>query len=83
MDIFTMVVTVCVVGQLVCTPARFNDSTLTSEESCYARMGEITHAMIKQFALNRELKGKEVTYDVSCMDQKQPKAKLGPVQVEL
>ena len=82
LDIFTMVVTACIAGQSHCVPARFSDPAFTSEEACYARMAEITRSMTKQFGENPELKGKQVTYDVSCMSQAQLKDKLDTVQVD-
>lgn len=78
-----MVVTACISGQAVCIPARFSELSFSSEDACYARMTDITHSMTKQFALKPELKGKQVTYDVSCMNQAQLKLKFGTVQVDL
>ena len=82
MDIFTMVVTACIAGQSHCVPARFSDPAFTSEEACYARMPEITRSMTKQFAERPELKGKQVTYDVSCMSQAQLMDKFETVQTD-
>ena len=83
MDIFTMVITACIAGESICTPARFSDPSFTSEDACYAHMSEYTHKLTKQFAGNPDYKGKQVTYDVSCMNQDQLRAKLGTVQVDL
>ena len=78
-----MVVSACIAGQMPCVAARFSEKSFTSEEACYDRMGEVTRSMTKQFALDLELKGKQVTYDVSCMSQKQLQAKFGTLQVDL
>ena len=79
-----MVVTACIAGQSTCVPARYSEATFTSEEACYERMPEITRAMTKQFAANHpEFKGKQVTYDVSCMSQEQLRFKFGTVQLDL
>jgi hypothetical protein len=83
LDIFTMVVTACIAGQTNCTPARYSDPSFTSEEACYAHMSDITKSMTKKFAENPELKGKQVTYDVSCMNQEQLRLKLGTIQLDL
>ena len=83
LDIFTMVVTACISGQPACVPARFSEPGFTSEEACYARMPDITKGMTRQFAEDPALKGKQVTYDVSCMNQRQLQMKLGTIQLDL
>ncbi|AMJ62282.1 hypothetical protein [Bosea sp. PAMC 26642] len=77
MDAFTMVVLACVSGEMKCTSARISDSTFTTADACEARVDEIVGSMTSQFAKRPEFKGRQVTYDISCMNKQQLWATLG------
>lgn len=77
MDAFTMVVLACISGQPTCTTTRISENSFTTFEACEARIDDITRKMTKDFAQRIELKGREVTYDVSCMNRAQLREKLG------
>ncbi|WP_342363610.1 hypothetical protein [Terrarubrum flagellatum] len=83
MDIFTMVITACVAGTAPCSEARFSETGFTSEAACEAAVDRIVDSMTHQFAADPKLKGKQVTYDVSCMSKAQMKAKLGVVSSDI
>jgi hypothetical protein len=80
MDAFTMLIMACVSGEPTCTATRISEMGFTTVESCEARIDDITKSMTKQFAVRPELKGKEVTYDVSCLNKTQLWQKLGIAQ---
>ncbi len=71
MDAFTMVILACVAGEPKCTSARVADVRFTSIEACEARIDGITDTMTREFGRKPEFKGREVTYDVSCMSRKE------------
>lgn len=83
MDAFTMVVLACISGQPTCTTARISENSFTTAEACEARIDAITRGMTKEFAQRTELKGREVTYDVSCMSRQQLRDKLGIVDAAI
>jgi hypothetical protein len=80
MDAFTMLIMACVSGEPTCTASRISDMGFTTLESCESRIDDITKSMTRQFATRAELKGKQVTYDVSCLDKTQLWQKLGIAQ---
>ena len=82
MDAFTMVIMACVSGEPTCTATRISEMGFTSVEACEARIDEITRSMTKQLATHQEFKGREVTYDVSCLDRTQLWRKLGVAQAD-
>ena len=71
MDAFTMIILACVAGEPKCTSARVANVHFTSVEACEARIDAITKTMTREFGLRPELKGRAVTYDVSCMGRKE------------
>ena len=77
MDAFTMVIMACVAGETHCTTARISEMDFTSVAVCEARIDDITRSMTKEFAKRPEFKGRQVTYDVSCMDRAQLAQKFG------
>ncbi len=77
MDAFTMVVLACVSGQANCTTTRINESAFTTIEACEARIDDVTRDMTREFAQRAEFKGRQVTYDVSCMNRQQMRDKFG------
>lgn len=80
MDIFTMVIAICISGEPKCSQARVSQMDFTTEAVCESHIGDITHQMTKKFALDPALKGKQVSYDVSCMSQAQLASKYGTTQ---
>lgn len=77
MDVFTMVVLACVSGQASCITSRINENSFTTIEACEARIDDVTRTMTKDFAQRADLKGRQVTYDVSCMNREQMREKFG------
>lgn len=80
MDAFTMVIVACVSGEPNCTASHVSEWSFTTVEACEARIDEITAAMTKEFGKRDGFKGREVSYDVSCMDRAQLRSKLGIAQ---
>ena len=83
MDAFTMIVLACVSGEPHCTTTRVNEPDFTSVAACEARIDEVTRAMTKTFGQRTEFKGREVTYDVSCMNREQLLHKLGVAEAKI
>ncbi|TCR70377.1 hypothetical protein EV560_101784 [Bosea sp. BK604] len=83
MDAFTMVVLACVSGQPTCTTTRVNETSFTTFEACEERIDDVTRKMTKQLGQQLELKGREVTYDVSCMNRQQLREKFGIVDAAI
>ena len=77
MDAFTMVIMACVAGDAHCATSRISEMEFTSAQACEARIDDITRSMTKEFGKRPEFKGRQVTYDVSCMDRAQLAAKYG------
>lgn len=77
MDAFTMVVMACVAGEAHCATSRFSEMDFTTARACEARVDDIIRSMTKEFSKRLEFKGRQVTYDVSCMDRAQLAAKFG------
>ena len=77
MDAFTMVIMACVAGEAHCATSRISEMGFTSVQACEARIDDIAGAMTREFAKRPEFKGRQVTYDVSCMDRAQLAAKFG------
>jgi len=66
-----MIILACVAGEPKCMTARVAEAHFTSVEACEARIDTITASMTRELGQRPELKGREVTYDVSCMNRKQ------------
>lgn len=79
MDVFTMVVLACVAGEPKCLTARISEMGFTSAAACEARIDPVTDRMTKELGQRPELKGRAVTYDVTCMDRVQLNAFTGGV----
>lgn len=77
MDVFTMVIMACVSGEPHCTTSRISEMGFTTAQACETRIDAVTHTMTKEFARRPEFKGRQVTYDVSCMDRAQLAQKFG------
>lgn len=77
MDAFTMVILACISGQASCTTTRISETSFTTAEACEARIDDITRKMTKDLAIRTDLKGREVTYDVSCMSRQQLRDQFG------
>lgn len=77
MDAFTMVVLACISGQPTCTTTRISETSFVTVEACEARIEDITRKMTKDYAVRADLKGREVTYDVSCMSRQQLRDQFG------
>ncbi|MBD3846654.1 hypothetical protein GGC47_000729 [Bosea sp. OAE752] len=77
MDAFTMVIMACVSGEPHCTTSRISEMDFTTAQACEARIDDITRTMTKEFGKRPEFKGRQVTYDVSCMDRTQLAQKFG------
>ena len=80
MDAFTMVILACVAGEPTCSSAHVSETGYTSAEACEARIDEVTREMTKTLGKRPELKGRAVTYDVSCMNRAQLAQKFGITQ---
>ncbi|WP_420103049.1 hypothetical protein [Bosea sp. (in: a-proteobacteria)] len=76
MDAFTMVIVACISGEPHCTTSRVNEAAFITAQACEARIDAITRDMTLELG-KRGFKGREVTYDVSCMDRVQLAQKLG------
>jgi hypothetical protein len=83
MEAFTMVIIACVSGEPICHSARISELDFTTVAACETRIDETVSRMTKQLALKPELKGRAVTYDVSCMDRAQLLAKLGAASSDI
>lgn len=77
MDAFTMVVMACVAGEAHCATSRVSEMNFTTAQACEARIDDITRSMTREFGKRPDFKGRQVTYDVSCMDRAQLAAKFG------
>lgn len=77
MDMFTMVILACVAGEPTCTAVRLSQMDFTNADACEARIDAVTAAMTRDFAQRPGFRGRQVTYDVSCMNREQLKRKLG------
>ena len=77
MDAFTMVVMACVAGEAHCATSRISEMDFTTAQACEARVDDILRSMTREFGKRPEFKGRQVTYDVSCMDRAQLAAKFG------
>lgn len=82
MDAFTMVIVACISGEANCTAARISEQGFTTAQACEARIDDIARSMTVEFGKRPEFKGRQVTYDVSCMDKDQLWHKLGVTQAE-
>ncbi|TAJ33413.1 hypothetical protein [Bosea sp. (in: a-proteobacteria)] len=82
MDAFTMVIVACISGEPNCITSRINESVFTTAQACEARIDDITRSMTLEFGRRPGFKGREVTYDVSCMNRTQLAQKLGIVTSE-
>lgn len=80
MDAFTMVVVACVSGEPLCHSSHLSRMEFTTAAICEAQIDEVTSAMTRDFAKRQDLKGRAVTYDVSCMDRTQLMQKFGVTQ---
>lgn len=82
MEAFTMIIVACISGEPTCTSARVNDANFTSVAACEAQIDNVASDFTRRFGERPELKGREVTYDVSCMNREQLWAKLGIAERE-
>jgi hypothetical protein len=80
MDVFTMVIVACVAGEPACLSTHISEMSFVSNEACEARVDDIVKTMTKNFAKRPELKGRQVSYDVSCMNRVQLAQKFGITQ---
>lgn len=72
-----MVVMACVAGEAHCATSRISEMDFTTVQACEARVDNILSSMTKEFGKRPEFRGRQVTYDVSCMDRAQLAAKFG------
>lgn len=77
MEAFTMVIMACVAGEAHCATSRVSEMGFTTAQACEARIDDIARTMTREFGKRPEFKGRQVTYDVSCMDRAQLAAKFG------
>lgn len=82
MDAFTMVILACVAGEPTCSTAHVSEMAFSTVEACETRIDEITRKMTREFAKQQQFKGREVTYDVSCMNRTQLAQKFGIKQTD-
>lgn len=83
MDAFTMIILACIAGEPKCTSARVAETQFTSIEACEARIDAIANEMTRKLGQRPELKGRAVTYDVSCMDRKQLLQSFGIADLDI
>jgi hypothetical protein len=83
MDAFTMVILACVSGDASCTTARINEIAFTTIQACESRIDDVTRNMTRELAKRPDLKGREVTYDVSCMNREQMRAQFGVMDASI
>ena len=77
MDVFTMVIMACVSGEPHCTTSRISEMDFTTAQACEAKIDDVTGAMTRDFGKRPDFKGRQVTYDVSCMSRTQLAQKFG------
>jgi hypothetical protein len=77
MDVFTLVVMACVAGEAHCATSRVSEMEFTTVQACEARVDDIIRSMTRELGKRPEFKGRQVTYDVSCMDRAQLAVKFG------
>jgi hypothetical protein len=80
MDAFTMVIVACVAGEPTCTASHISETGFVTAQACEARIDDVTRAMTKEFGRREGFKGRQVSYDVACMDRGQLQRKLGIAQ---
>jgi hypothetical protein len=83
MEVYTMVIVACISGEPSCAQARISETSFVTEAACEAAIRSVTSSMTKGFGADPHLKGKQVAYDVTCMNREQLRAKLGVTQVDL
>lgn len=83
MDAFTMIILACIASEPKCTSARVAETQFISIEACEARIDAIATEMTRKLGQRPELKGRTVTYDVSCMDRKQLLQSFGIADLDL
>ena len=71
MDLFTMVITMCISGQAACTKINVSRPEFTSAAVCEDSIDLVTHDKTKELARDPALKGKTVTYDITCFSRTQ------------
>lgn len=79
MELFTMVITMCIGGG-DCTTSNVSRPDFTSAAVCEEKIATVTHAKTKELAQNPALKGKTVSYDVTCLSHSQFVAAFGGEQ---
>ncbi|MBY0610603.1 MAG: hypothetical protein K2P80_00310 [Beijerinckiaceae bacterium] len=79
MELFTMVITMCIGGG-PCTTSHVSRPDFTSAAVCEEKIATVTHAKTKELAQDPTLKGKTVTYDVTCFSHAQFVATFGDPQ---
>lgn len=71
MEIFyTMVIAACISGQNNCQ-GELRKPGFASLAACEAQIDATASAITKRLAADPDLKGKQVTYDVMCLDRQQ------------
>lgn len=75
-----MVIVACIAGEPTCLSKHMSEMSFISNEACEARIDDIVGAMTKDFAKRLELKGRQVSYDVSCLSRVQLSQKFGITQ---
>lgn len=83
MDAYTMVIVACIAGEAGCRQERISQMDFVTEEACESQINSVVSRMTKTFALEPDLKGKTVEYDVSCMNRQQLRVKLGISQFDM
>lgn len=78
MDAFTMVIVACISGEPHCSTSRVNEAEFTTAQACEARIDGVTRGMTLDLG-KQGFRGREVTYDVSCLNRTQLAQKLGVV----
>lgn len=82
MDAFTMVIVACVAGEPRCIASHVSELAFTTVEACEARIDDIAATMTREFGRREDFRGRQVSYDVSCMDRRQLQQKLGIAQAD-
>jgi hypothetical protein len=71
-----MIVVACISGEPACAQPQVADARFSTREACEGAVDDVTVAMTKKLATQPELKGKEVTFEVTCLSGTALRARL-------
>ena len=79
MELFTMVITMCISGN-DCAVSHVSRPDFTSAAVCEENITSVTRARTKALGQDPALKGRTVTYDITCFSHSQFVAAFGGEQ---